>query len=1083
MKQKLLNSIRLRAMMLVALMCAAFAGQAWGDTKSWDLSTASYSSSSESTVTWSSSDISMTLTKAKSSTAANNYLGGSGTYVHTRMYASQVLTWTPASGCTISSIAITTTGSSYNAGFTSGTWSNGSASASGTTVTVTPTDGSSAINCTIKSATRVTAITVTYSKASAHTITAVRNNDSYGTVSLTGSTITATPADGYRVVAGDDGYTVTSGSATVTNNGDNTFSVTPTSDCTVQINFEAIPTYTVSIADPTGGTLVVKNGEVVINNGDEVEEGTVLDIEASPADGYNYTNWQYKLGDGSWNTKTVNYSTPAVTDNISIRANFAEKVYHNAIFQKYDGSKYVTHATKNTEEGQPIDFAGVSNPADLEGRSFVGWVEEKIESPVDSPEPSFVTSGNMGGADVTYYACYAYRTPGSSATKTDKLTTATFGSPDSYGNWSSKSATNSGHSDAVYAGNTTTYSSTAIQMRDNTNSGIVSTTSGGKAKKVVVTWNDNTTDGRTLNIYGKNTTAYTASSDLYGDGKGSLLGTIVYGTSTEFTITGDYEYIGLCSNKGAMYLDEIDIDWTTGTPDTYSGYCTTVPEDARTAVNIETFTAANTTLVIGDNSTTAVTNDQDVWTESYIYTSDNTSVATVSDEGVITAVAKGTANITVTLDIPISGGSYKKGTTYSKSIEITVTKPFHNVTFMANGSELSSTSVEEDANIDVPSDPADVGNFSFQGWKAGSGIDGTQSSAPSYATITTMGNADVTYYAVYAVEGLTNVTATFDASDISNLTSTGSLTWRHKDTGLVLSLSAGQRYTSGSPYTFTVTKGASNYFQLTAPTGGKIKKIVTTISGENYKINSVSTGDLTTSGTTQTVSLGSNVTSVQCIPTADYQIRAKTIVVDATVNGVENFCTTIPAYSVTVGDAGYTTYVAANNVSFPVGATAYIATAVNPSTIHLEEVLAVPTGEAVVVKAAKGTYNLTVESSADCDDVSSNLLQASDGSVAGDGSTIYALGVGKSGVNKGVVGFYLVNDGQTIPAGKAYLTTGGALVKEFLTFDFDDLPTAVSEVKNEGVNSEKSIFNLAGQRMSKLQKGVNIVNGKKVLVK
>ncbi len=1059
-------------MMLVAVMCAAFAGQAWADTKSWDLCTASYSSSSESTVTWSSSDISMTLTKAKSSTAANNYLGGSGTYVHTRMYASQVLTWTPASGCTISSIAITTTASSYNAGFTSGTWSNGSASASGTTVTVTPTDGSSAINCTIKSATRVTAITVTYSKASAHTITAVRNNDSYGTVSLTGSTITATPADGYRVVAGDDGYTVTSGSATVTNNGDNTFSVTPTSNCTVQINFEAIPTYTVSIADPTGGTLVVKNGEVVINNGDEVEEGTVLDIEASPADGYNYTNWQYKLGDGSWNTKTVNYSTPAVTDNISIRANFAEKVYHNVIFQKYDGSKYVTHATKNTEEGQPIDFAGVSDPADLEGRSFVGWVEEKIESPVDSPEPSFVTSGNMGGADVTYYACYAYRTPGSTATKTDELTTATFGTPGSYTSWSNKQATSG--SDAVYAGNTTTNYSTAIQMRDNSDSGIVSTTSGGKAKKVTVTWNSNTVDGRTLNVYGKNT-AYTASSDLYDDEKkGTLLGTIVYGTSTEFTITGDYEYIGLCSNKGAMYLDEIDIDWTAGTPDTYSGYCTTVPEDDRTAVNIETFTATNTTLVIGNTSTTDVTNDQDGWTPAYIYTSDNTSVATVSDEGVITAVAKGTANITVTLNIPISGGSYKKGTTSSRSIEITVTKPFHTVTFMANGSEVSSTSVEEDATIVKPSNPANIGNFSFQGWKEGSAIDGTQSSAPSYATISTMGDADVTYYAVYAVEN--NVTATFDASDITNTPATGNtLEWEHTATGILLKLSAGQRYTSGTPNTFSVTNGTSNFFRITAPTEGVINRIVTEISGTDYKINSVTEGSLSTSGTTQTVTFESAVNTVDCKATSSKQIRAKTIDVDATLR--ENFCTTIPAYSVTVGSAGYTTYVAANNVSFPVGATAYIATAVNPSTIHLEEVLAVPTGTAVIVKADAGTYDLTVEASADCDDVSSNLLLASDGTVEGDGSTILALA--KKG---GIVGFYPVGDGVLVPEGKAYLDTDGMSVKEFLGFDFGE--DGVQSVKNgQFTLNNTAIFNLAGQRMSKLQHGINIVNGKKIIIK
>ena len=85
--------------------------------------------------------------------------------------------------------------------------------------------------------------------APAYTITATRNNDSYGTVKVSGTTITATPAAGYRVMAGNDGYTVTSGTATVVNNGDNTFTVTPSSNCTVQINFEAIPTYTVTLKD------------------------------------------------------------------------------------------------------------------------------------------------------------------------------------------------------------------------------------------------------------------------------------------------------------------------------------------------------------------------------------------------------------------------------------------------------------------------------------------------------------------------------------------------------------------------------------------------------------------------------------------------------------------------------------------------------------------------------------------------------------------------------------------------------------------------------------------------------------------
>lgn len=70
--------------------------------------------------------------------------------------------------------------------------------------------------------------------AVSYNITATSNNTSYGTVSLSGKTITATPKTGYYV----SGYTVTSGSATVVQSG-NTFKVTPDSDCTIRINFAA----------------------------------------------------------------------------------------------------------------------------------------------------------------------------------------------------------------------------------------------------------------------------------------------------------------------------------------------------------------------------------------------------------------------------------------------------------------------------------------------------------------------------------------------------------------------------------------------------------------------------------------------------------------------------------------------------------------------------------------------------------------------------------------------------------------------------------------------------------------------------
>ena len=129
----------------------------------------------------------------------------------------------------------------------------------------------------------------------------------------------------------------------------------------------------------------------------------------------------------------------------------------------------------------------------------------------------------------------------------------------SYSDWSGKTS----NSTAVYKGQSAG-GNDAIQLRsNNSNSGIVTTASGGTVRKVVVTWGSGNASGRTLEIYGKNT-AYSAATDLYGNNKGTSLGTIVYGTSIELEITGNYEYIGLRSKSGAMYIAEIQITWESG---------------------------------------------------------------------------------------------------------------------------------------------------------------------------------------------------------------------------------------------------------------------------------------------------------------------------------------------------------------------------------------------------------------------------------------------------------------------------------------------------------------------------------------
>ncbi len=106
-----------------------------------------------------------------------------------------------------------------------------------------------------------------------YTVTASSNNTSYGTVSLSGYTITATPKTGYYA----SGYTVLSGSATVTQNG-NIFTVVPGSNCQIRINFAKKTTLTVSFNDGTASLSVYAGESVTLPAG-------------ARKDGYSFIGW------------------------------------------------------------------------------------------------------------------------------------------------------------------------------------------------------------------------------------------------------------------------------------------------------------------------------------------------------------------------------------------------------------------------------------------------------------------------------------------------------------------------------------------------------------------------------------------------------------------------------------------------------------------------------------------------------------------------------------------------------------------------------------------------------------------------
>ncbi len=87
-----------------------------------------------------------------------------------------------------------------------------------------------------------------------YTLTATSSNETYGTVSVSENKIIATPKNGYRVSTSAP-YQIVSGTATISQDG-NVFTVTANADCTIQVNFEAIPQHN-AIFNANGTTTTI----------------------------------------------------------------------------------------------------------------------------------------------------------------------------------------------------------------------------------------------------------------------------------------------------------------------------------------------------------------------------------------------------------------------------------------------------------------------------------------------------------------------------------------------------------------------------------------------------------------------------------------------------------------------------------------------------------------------------------------------------------------------------------------------------------------------------------------------------------
>lgn len=191
---------------------------------------------------------------------------------------------------------------------------------------------------------------------------------------------------------------------------------------------------------------------------------------------------------------------------------------------------------------------------------------------IDETSGEFLAGTTAGSVTVTATLAESDKYTGATATCTvnivdpdqpvysDVITAADLkGEVDTYKDFSGVKKT----SGAVYAGNSA-YKDGSIQLRSkNSNSGIVATTSGGRISQIIITWDNSTANARQIDVYG-NTNPYTSAAELYetsgNTNQGELIGSLAKGETT-LTIEGNYPYVGIRSNDGALYIKDITFVW------------------------------------------------------------------------------------------------------------------------------------------------------------------------------------------------------------------------------------------------------------------------------------------------------------------------------------------------------------------------------------------------------------------------------------------------------------------------------------------------------------------------------------------
>lgn len=539
------------------------------------------------------------------------------------------------------------------------------------------------------------------------------------------------------------------------------------------------------------------------------------------------------------------------------------------------------------------------------------------------------------------------------------------------------------------------------------------------------------------------------------------------------------------SKKGALYILSVEITYSTANLET-----TTL-----------TLTAPDSPISIGGTYTSTPTlkaGEQTLSDKTITWSSDNDKVATVDENGTVTGVAAGKANITA----KFAGDEVYKTSTASYEIIVkgAPSLSFPETSYTVEMGDVFSTpkleGLPEDvtpaytsSNTDVATIDAATGEVKIVG-VGKTTITVTSPNTDIYEEATASYELNVKA-AIYKVEfdftsnnwGLPTNYKIEEASYTNEAGYTitfGKSNGGHKIMGndpnrnLIFGKEGATLSLPAFPFAVSKIKvfgnnGASKYTTQNFFVGGEAVSTETTsaITDHIYEI-------------AEAFQAAGNIYTLKV--TNDNNTQITKIVVyakDETVAGAINIAT----------EEGFGTFYTDKNYVLPQGLTAFGYTSIDDNNILTKSVEyvagdIVPANTAVVVKGAKGSYNYYNTEEAATKTIEKNLLKGvtTDTRIeASSGVKRYIL----TRADDGILAFYRTNTGNiNVKANRAYLEVPTAMA--VASFSLEGTATGINNVVTTA--AKQGIYTISGVRLNAtttkgLPAGIYIVDGKKVIVK